>query len=115
MRPMAMPAVGRLTGTPASISASEVPHTVAIERSEEHTSELQSLRHLVCRLRLEKKKNKYAARTGGRGLARGTGAGPAPQRGAGTAVTPGIRRRRSPEEWEEHTGQRSGHSHGHSQ
>src|SRR5262245_64684184 len=29
------------------------------ERSEEHTSELQSLRHLVCRLLLEKK-NKYA-------------------------------------------------------
>ena len=28
---MAMPAVGRLSGTPASISASEVPHTVAIE------------------------------------------------------------------------------------
>src|SRR5262245_64695954 len=28
-------------------------------RSEEHTSELQSLRHLVCRLLLEKKKNKY--------------------------------------------------------
>src|SRR5438045_7891232 len=28
-------------------------------RSEEHTSELQSLRHLVCRLLLEKK-NKYA-------------------------------------------------------
>src|SRR5438045_5432120 len=28
-----------------------------IERSEEHTSELQSLRHLVCRLLLEKKKN----------------------------------------------------------
>src|SRR5205814_10112822 len=27
-------------------------------RSEEHTSELQSLRHLVCRLLLEKKKNK---------------------------------------------------------
>src|SRR5437899_7024340 len=26
------------------------------ERSEEHTSELQSLRHLVCRLLLEKKK-----------------------------------------------------------
>src|SRR5438045_5822105 len=31
------------------------------ERSEEHTSELQSLRHLVCRLLLEKKK-KYSAR-----------------------------------------------------
>src|SRR5438045_2705567 len=30
----------------------------AAERSEEHTSELQSLRHLVCRLLLEKKKKK---------------------------------------------------------
>src|SRR5437899_7200754 len=29
---------------------------VAQPRSEEHTSELQSLRHLVCRLLLEKKK-----------------------------------------------------------
>src|SRR5205814_4157399 len=29
----------------------------AFRRSEEHTSELQSLRHLVCRLLLEKKKN----------------------------------------------------------
>src|SRR5262245_65380200 len=28
------------------------------ERSEEHTSELQSLRHLVCRLLLEKKKKR---------------------------------------------------------
>src|SRR5205814_5345561 len=28
------------------------------QRSEEHTSELQSLRHLVCRLLLEKKKQK---------------------------------------------------------
>src|SRR5437899_7999304 len=28
------------------------------KRSEEHTSELQSLRHLVCRLLLEKKKHK---------------------------------------------------------
>src|SRR5207253_7723981 len=31
---------------------------VAIRRSEEHTSELQSRGHLVCRLLLEKKKNK---------------------------------------------------------
>src|SRR5258705_2424704 len=33
-------------------------------RSEEHTSELQSLRHLVCRLLLEKKNNRasYATR-----------------------------------------------------
>src|SRR5258705_1844154 len=30
---------------------------VAVTRSEEHTSELQSLRHLVCRLLLVKKKN----------------------------------------------------------
>src|ERR1035438_10593566 len=28
-----------------------------VPRSEEHTSELQSLRHVVCRLLLEKKKN----------------------------------------------------------
>src|SRR5690349_23394915 len=32
-------------------------------RSEEHTSELQSRRDLVCRLLLEKKKNKYLSRT----------------------------------------------------
>src|SRR5262245_36139852 len=31
---------------------------VIVDRSEEHTSELQSLRHLVCRLLLEKKKQK---------------------------------------------------------
>src|SRR5215212_11935445 len=30
-----------------------------VARSEEHTSELQSLRHLVCRLLLEKKNNNY--------------------------------------------------------
>src|ERR1039458_10641736 len=33
-------------------------HQGGAERSEEHTSELQSLRHLVCRLLLEKKKKK---------------------------------------------------------
>src|SRR2546422_1351797 len=34
---------------------------VVIDRSEEHTSELQSRLHLVCRLLLEKKKkNKYS-------------------------------------------------------
>ena len=31
IRPMAMPATGRFSGTPASISASDAPHTVAIE------------------------------------------------------------------------------------
>src|SRR5437899_8650161 len=33
-------------------------------RSEEHTSELQSLRHLVCRLLLEKKKKQRSRRQG---------------------------------------------------
>src|SRR5947199_5890293 len=33
-----------------------LPSFTEIFRSEEHTSELQSLRHLVCRLLLEKKK-----------------------------------------------------------
>src|SRR2546425_6352058 len=33
-------------------------NTLALSRSEEHTSELQSLAYLVCRLLLEKKKNK---------------------------------------------------------
>src|SRR5262245_66268196 len=32
------------------------PRRPRVSRSEEHTSELQSLRHLVCRLLLEKKK-----------------------------------------------------------
>src|SRR2546427_8038731 len=35
------------------------------ERSEEHTSELQSQSNLVCRLLLEKKKNKVATATSG--------------------------------------------------
>src|SRR5438045_5399867 len=40
-------------------------HTTAAicsRRSEEHTSELQSLRHLVCRLLLEKKNSHYIHR-----------------------------------------------------
>src|SRR2546429_1905971 len=49
-------------------SATEVAATAAhrdarVSRSEEHTSELQSRLHLVCRLLLEKKKN-YALRNG---------------------------------------------------
>src|SRR5438045_7936385 len=43
-------AVCRRMGAVASLGRS-------LLRSEEHTSELQSLRHLVCRLLLEKKKN----------------------------------------------------------
>src|SRR5205809_4768367 len=33
-----------------------IPVVIVVERSEEHTSELQSRLHLVCRLLLEKKK-----------------------------------------------------------
>src|SRR5437899_4833708 len=39
------------------ISVGGVGNRNVFDRSEEHTSELQSLRHLVCRLLLEKKKN----------------------------------------------------------
>src|SRR5262245_62882978 len=42
------------SGTPAACATQA--------RSEEHTSELQSLRHLVCRLLLEKKKTKTEMR-----------------------------------------------------
>src|SRR5258705_2014772 len=35
-----------------------IPTDPGGDRSEEHTSELQSLRHLVCRLLLEKKKRR---------------------------------------------------------
>src|SRR5215472_7420542 len=45
---------GRGWSRPSSRASS----TGCWERSEEHTSELQSLRHLVCRLLLEKKKKK---------------------------------------------------------
>src|ERR1035441_4498840 len=36
-------------------TSQDAPLTTRLLRSEEHTSELQSLRHLVCRLLLEKK------------------------------------------------------------
>src|SRR5687767_15422355 len=36
-----------------------IERTPRLARSEEHTSELQSLAYLVCRLLLEKKKKKY--------------------------------------------------------
>src|SRR5438045_7955514 len=57
-------------GTVEVVAAKAEPNTVSSDvyndlqsvedllRSEEHTSELQSLRHLVCRLLLEKKKKK---------------------------------------------------------
>src|SRR2546422_6685136 len=45
------------TGRRRIVAAASVPRGRA-PRSEEHTSELQSRLHLVCRLLLEKKKNK---------------------------------------------------------
>src|SRR5690349_23670696 len=39
--------------------ATPLPNVCVPRRSEEHTSELQSRRDLVCRLLLEKKKKKY--------------------------------------------------------
>src|SRR5205814_8733781 len=42
----------------AAIGATPDGRRYLYRRSEEHTSELQSLRHLVCRLLLEKKKKK---------------------------------------------------------
>src|ERR1035438_2160775 len=47
-----LPCIGKSPGDAASGSVGEIG--VAVHRSEEHTSELQSLRHLVCRLLLEK-------------------------------------------------------------
>src|SRR5258705_5514889 len=44
------------TGARHAIHAAGGRAVVNAARSEEHTSELQSLRHLVCRLLLEKKK-----------------------------------------------------------
>src|ERR1035438_1328527 len=61
-RPHGEPAVAgeispdTLVTTPQTSPSSTTPTMLAIQpRSEEHTSELQSLRHLVCRLLLEKK------------------------------------------------------------
>src|SRR2546422_7264437 len=42
------------------------PHLLGTARSEEHTSELQSRLHLVCRLLLEKKKQSATTSTGER-------------------------------------------------
>src|SRR6202521_796088 len=50
-----------------------------LERSEEHTSELQSPQNLVCRLLLEKKKNKTGAHEGyNHGLRARAAAAPSP-------------------------------------
>src|SRR5256885_10383041 len=51
-------------GTAGRILGIRPEHLVVVsERSEEHTSELQSPCNIVCRLLLEKKKNSYACCT----------------------------------------------------
>src|SRR3712207_7168125 len=47
----------RATTSVTSTSSSSVMPRASEDRSEEHTSELQSRQYLVCRLLLEKKKN----------------------------------------------------------
>src|SRR5687767_15244615 len=50
--------VVQVDGTPSASRSDTILVTTACTRSEEHTSELQSLAYLVCRLLLEKKKKK---------------------------------------------------------
>src|SRR2546429_6703573 len=47
------------SSTVPSVAWTVLSPTHSTERSEEHTSELQSRLHLVCRLLLEKKKNEH--------------------------------------------------------
>src|SRR5205823_7025424 len=51
-------AASRELGTAHPAAGAGPERRAALERSEEHTSELQSLAYLVCRLLLEKKKKK---------------------------------------------------------
>src|SRR2546426_10637282 len=54
----ACPAMTRPSPYSGSVATALSAHTAALSRSEEHTSELQSPCNLVCRLLLEKKKQK---------------------------------------------------------
>src|SRR2546422_1443423 len=57
--PISTPACAAAAGGPSSagpLPLNNATRTIAASRSEEHTSELQSRLHLVCRLLLEKKK-----------------------------------------------------------
>src|SRR2546422_5711365 len=51
------PMRGVKDGYPEALTTEHEPDDAQFPRSEEHTSELQSRLHLVCRLLLEKKKN----------------------------------------------------------
>src|SRR5207253_2478731 len=59
--PPSSPGWNMNTTSPA-ISCRRAHNSFAAPRSEEHTSELQSRGHLVCRLLLEKKKQRYNER-----------------------------------------------------
>src|SRR2546428_10192095 len=62
--PVQAPARRRLPAPPVGLDAQRSQRALGIEtRSEEHTSELQSRSDLVCRLLLEKKKNKFDENT----------------------------------------------------
>src|SRR5262245_64487136 len=56
------PSTGLRTAISASASSAPRWERLPTARSEEHTSELQSLRHLVCRLLLEKQNNERRER-----------------------------------------------------
>src|SRR5438045_5266996 len=58
LRQLGVLPVPRAASHGAHARAPDLGQPIRVDRrSEEHTSELQSLRHLVCRLLLEKKKN----------------------------------------------------------
>src|SRR5687768_18080016 len=61
-------AISALSGWISLVRSTAVPPVERLARSEEHTSELQSRLHLVCRLLLEKKKAKYRTAAASRGL-----------------------------------------------
>src|SRR2546421_4670435 len=58
----AQPAAASVSVDEAAVAKNVVDRVAQDTRSEEHTSELQSRSDLVCRLLLEKKKNKYERR-----------------------------------------------------
>src|SRR5207253_6473040 len=57
-----------LAAAPRRDCVSDTATRIPVKRSEEHTSELQSRGHLVCRLLLEKKKKKNANSTTGQNI-----------------------------------------------
>src|SRR2546422_7385696 len=64
----ALPICGRRPQGQLALGTSPIHQLLDVARSEEHTSELQSRLHLVCRLLLEKKKTvKSTAASTGRG------------------------------------------------